>query len=62
VVADPDDIVSFVKSYHPSDWKRWADRLKTAAASEEGRRGVTGVPIRRAGLMPAAVVKLIGSG
>jgi predicted transcriptional regulator len=62
VVADPDDIVSFVKSYHPSVWKRWADRLKTAAASKEGRRGVAGMPIRRAGLMPAAVVKLIGNG
>jgi len=62
VVADPDDIVAFVKSYHPSVWKRWADRLKTAATSKEGRRSVAGMPIRRAGLMPTAVVKLIGNG
>ena len=62
VVADPDEILSFVKTYHPSVWKRWADRLRTAATSEEGRRGIAGMPVRRPGLMPTAVVKLIGNG
>jgi len=61
VVADRDDIVGFVKVYHPDVWKRWASRLSTADAAE-GRRVITEGSLRGAGVMQAAVVKLIGSG
>ena len=62
VVANRDDIVSFVRSYHPDVWRRWADRLATVVPSEGGRRFAKEGNIRRAGLIPAAVVKLIGNG
>ena len=37
VVADRDDIVSFVRSYHQDVWKRWAGRFATVVMGEEGK-------------------------
>ena len=60
VTADRDDIVSFVKSYHPEVWKRWAGRLANFVMGA-GTKGVDkGGALQRTGLMPPAVVEVIG--
>jgi DNA-binding MarR family transcriptional regulator len=60
VMADRDDVLSFVKSYHPEVWKRWAGRLAGLVVSA-GAKGVDkGGSLQRAGLMPPAVVEVIG--
>jgi DNA-binding MarR family transcriptional regulator len=60
VVADRDDILSFMKSYHPEVWKRWAGRLTNVVVSAGAKRVDKGGSVRRVGLMPSAVVELIG--
>ncbi len=59
VLADHDDVLRFVKSYHPQVWRRWALRLTDLAVSARERRldkaGPQGV-----GLTPPAMVELIG--
>ncbi len=62
VLADRDDILSFVKSYHRETWRRWAGRLSNVIASPEGSRIGGGESIQRATIMPPAVVRLIGNG
>lgn len=59
VVADHGDILSFVKSYHPEVWKRWAGRLANIVVTA-GRPRVEEGSNQRVRLMPAAVVELIG--
>jgi DNA-binding MarR family transcriptional regulator len=60
VTADRDDVLSFVKSYHPGAWKRWAGRLGDLAASGRVERADKGGPLQGLGPMPPAVVELIG--
>ncbi len=60
VLADRDDILRFVKSYYPEVWKRWAGRLAGPVVSGGVDRVDEGGPAQRTGLMPAAVVELIG--
>jgi len=62
VVADRDDIVDFVRSYHPDVRKRWADRLATTVVDEEGKRVATGRNDSESRMTPTAVVRLIGNG
>jgi DNA-binding MarR family transcriptional regulator len=62
VVADRNDILSFVKSYHSEVWKRWAGRLANAVVSAGAKRSDKVGPARRVGLVPSAVVELIGRG
>jgi len=60
VAADQDDILRFVKSYHPEVWKKWAGRLGDIVVSAGAKRVVEGTSLQAAGLMPPAVVELIG--
>ena len=60
VVADREDILSFVKSYHQDAWKRWAGRLAGLVVGAEARRVDEAGSAQRVGLMPTAVVELIG--
>jgi DNA-binding MarR family transcriptional regulator len=60
VAADRHDILSFVESYYPGVWKRWAGRFESLAVSAGVERVDNGGPARRTGFMPAAVVELIG--
>lgn len=60
VIADRGDIVSFVKSYHPRVWKKWAGRLAELAVMEEAKHVDKGGSLQRAALIPPAVVELIG--
>jgi DNA-binding MarR family transcriptional regulator len=62
VVADRGDIVTFVKSFHPDVWKRWAGRLADVAVGRGAKRGDEGGSVRRVGVMPSAVVELFGHG
>ncbi len=48
VVPDCDNVLSFVKSYHPGVWKRWARKFADREESQGGAR-----------LMPHAVVELV---
>jgi DNA-binding MarR family transcriptional regulator len=49
VAASRDEVLSFVKSYHPEVWRRWAGRLGEKNRSLLGAR-----------LTPPAVVELVG--
>jgi DNA-binding MarR family transcriptional regulator len=60
VLADRDDILSFVRSYHSQVWKRWAGRLAGLVVSAGAKRVDKGGSARKVGLMPTAVVELIG--
>ena len=60
VVADRNDILSFVKSYHPEVWRRWAGRLPSLAVSSGEKRFDKDGSARGVGLMPTAMVELIG--
>lgn len=60
VAAYRDDILRFVKSYHPEVWKTWAGRLGDIVVGEGAKRVVKGTSLLAAGLMPPAVVELIG--
>ncbi len=60
VLADRDDILRFVKSYHPEVWKKWASRLGTVVVSAGAKSVDKGEPIQQLRLMPPAVVELIG--
>jgi DNA-binding MarR family transcriptional regulator len=63
VVADRDDILSFVKSYHSGVWKRWAGRLASLAVSAGAKAVDKSGSAQTLGLTPtaaAAVVELIG--
>jgi len=60
VVADRNDILSFVKSYHPEVWKTWAGRLAGLAAVAGAKRFEGEGSARAVGLVAAAVVDLIG--
>jgi len=59
VAADREDVLSFVRSYHPEAWRRWVGRL--AHVVEGGARKPHGARMQMAGLMPPAVVELVGS-
>jgi DNA-binding CsgD family transcriptional regulator len=60
ILADRDDLLSFVKSYHPGIWKRWAGRLGDLVASAGVKRADKGGSLQVARPMPHAVVELIG--
>lgn len=60
MAAGRDDVLSFVKSYHPEVWKVWAGRLGDLVVSAGVKRADEGGPIQGAGSMPPAVVELIG--
>jgi DNA-binding MarR family transcriptional regulator len=60
VTADRDDVLRFVKSYHPEVWKRWAGRLGALMVSARVKRPDEREPILGMGQMPPAVVELIG--
>jgi len=53
VAADREDVLRFVRSYHPSTWERWADRLGPIGTAEADTD-------LRAGVMRPAVVELVG--
>jgi DNA-binding transcriptional ArsR family regulator len=61
VTADPHDIVSYVKSYYPAVWKRWAGRLADFVLSAGTKTVDKGGALQRAGLLPPAVVETIGA-
>jgi DNA-binding MarR family transcriptional regulator len=60
--ADRDDVLSFVKSYHPEVWKRWASRLGDPVVSMSAavKRADNIGSLQGVGPMPPAVVELIG--
>jgi DNA-binding MarR family transcriptional regulator len=60
IAADRDDVLSFVKSYHPEVWKAWAGRLGDLVVSARVKRADKGGSIQAVGPMPPAVVELIG--
>jgi len=60
IAADREDVLRFVKSYHPAVWKRWAGRLGDLVVSAGVGRADKGGPIQGVGPMPPAVVELIG--
>jgi DNA-binding MarR family transcriptional regulator len=60
VIADHDDILRFVRSYHPEVWKTWAGRFSSMVVSAGGERVDKVGSLERAGLMPPAVVELVG--
>ena len=64
VVADRDDILNFVKSYHPEVWKKWAGRFTGVASSGEKPMDRVEGNMESAdevtGLMPPPVVEMIG--
>ncbi|HVC27427.1 MAG TPA: winged helix-turn-helix transcriptional regulator [Nitrososphaerales archaeon] len=60
IAADRDDVLRFVKSYHPEVWKRWAGRLADLAVSGRVKRVVEGGSLQEVRPMPPAVVELIG--
>jgi len=53
VAADREDVLRFIRSYHPSTWEKWACRLG------EGGTGDADTELR-AGVMRPAVVELVG--
>jgi len=59
LVADREEVVTFVKRYHPGVWKRWSGRLPSTV-SEGVRRASKVAPTQGLRLTPAAVVELIG--
>ena len=58
LAADREDVLSFVKRYHPEAWRRWSGRLSSIVVGT--RLLVNEGPTQRARLAPAAVVELIG--
>jgi DNA-binding MarR family transcriptional regulator len=60
IAADRDEVLSFVKSYHPEVWKKWAGRLGDLVVSAGVKRADEGGSIRAVVEMPPAVVELIG--
>jgi len=60
ILADRDDLLNFVKSYHPGIWKRWAGRLGDLVASAGVKRADKGGSLQVARPMPPVVVELIG--
>ncbi len=59
VAAYRDDVLAFVRSYHPGVWKRWAGRLGDLPASGRAKL-VEGGSLQEARPIPPAVVELIG--
>lgn len=57
VAADRHEVLAFVRSYHPEAWKAWASSLEVLARAGEG---AAGEQLRPAGLMPPAMVGLVG--
>jgi DNA-binding MarR family transcriptional regulator len=60
IAADRNDVLSFVKSYHPEVWKGWAGRLGELVVSAGVKRADKGGSVQGEGPMPPAVVELIG--
>lgn len=60
VAADRDDVLAFVKSYHPEAWRTWADRLGHLEARDSMGRTGEGASPGEAGPTPPAVVELVG--
>lgn len=60
VVADRDDVLSFVKSYHPEVWKRWAGRLGDLAVSARAKPVDKGGSLQGVRQTPPVVVEMIG--
>jgi DNA-binding MarR family transcriptional regulator len=59
VVADNEEILRFVKEYHPTVWGRWAEKLTDVmvnAGNENAKEG----NVSRVGLIRPALVELIG--
>ncbi|HUI00872.1 MAG TPA: winged helix-turn-helix transcriptional regulator [Nitrososphaerales archaeon] len=52
VVADREDVLSLVRTYHPGAWRRWAGSKEGAVAKDRPAQGMA--------LMPPAVVEAIG--
>ena len=60
IAADRGDVLTFVKSYHPEVWKRWAGRLGDLAVGPVVKRAEKGGSLQGARPMAPAVVELIG--
>ncbi|MDA4115765.1 MAG: winged helix-turn-helix transcriptional regulator [Thaumarchaeota archaeon] len=60
VAADRGDVLTFVRSYHPEVWKKWARRLADLVVSAGLESADKGGSLQRARPMPPAVVELIG--
>jgi DNA-binding MarR family transcriptional regulator len=60
VAADRGEVLSFVRSYHPEAWKRWARRLGALVAGAGVEFGDKGGSPQEARPMPPAMVELIG--
>jgi DNA-binding MarR family transcriptional regulator len=60
IEADRDDVLSFIKFYHPEVWKGWAGRLGDLVVSAGVKRADKGGSVQGVGPMPPAVVELIG--
>ncbi|MGH9920256.1 MAG: winged helix-turn-helix transcriptional regulator, partial [Nitrososphaerales archaeon] len=60
VAADRGDVLTFVESYHPDVWKRWAGRLGDLVVSTGAKRAEKGGSLQGARPMHPAVVELIG--
>jgi len=59
LAADRNDVMGFVKSYHPDVWKRWSGRLSNIVVGAEAQVSKEG-QMQRVRLAPTAVVELIG--
>jgi len=59
LAADRDDVMSFVKSYHPEVWKKWSGRVSNLVVIQ-GMQVDKGGPMQQVRLAPTAVVELIG--
>jgi len=57
LVASREEVLRFVKSYHPEVWKRWAGRLGSSVETKDDERRQ---PLQSARMMPSAVVGLVG--
>ena len=58
--AAREDVLTFVRSYHPEAWRRWAGRLGDLVVSVGVKRADKGGSLQEARPMPPAVVELIG--
>ncbi len=61
LIANRDEITSFVKTYHPEVWRRWSGRLAHVVVAVGGRHVGKGGPVQRAGPLPPPVVERFGS-
>jgi DNA-binding MarR family transcriptional regulator len=59
--ADRDEVMSFVKAYHPDVWRRWSGRLAHVILVVGATRVGKGGAAQRARQMPPSVVETIGS-